>query len=195
MNRKVIIIGAGGHGRVIGDIVHANGDKFLGFIDDDLCKNVLGSISDYDKYSDAEFIIGIGNAEIREKISDIPVKWYTAIHPSAIVPPTAVIEEGTAVMPNSVINADSTIGRHSIINSSAVVEHDNKIDDFVHIYVGAKLGGNVSIGKKTWVGIGATVINNISICENCMIGAGAVVVRSIDERGKYVGVQARAIIS
>lgn len=191
---NVIIIGASGHGHVVEDIVNAAGDKFLGYLDDDKSKkNVLGSIDDCDKFNDAEFIIAIGDPVTRERISTKNLKWYTAIHPSAIISNDSKIDEGTVVMPNVVINSGARIGKHCIVNTSAVIEHDNLINDFVHISVGAKLGGNVSIGKKTWIGIGATVINNISISDNCMIGAGAVVVNDIDKFGTYVGLPARLI--
>lgn len=191
MNKNVIIIGASGYGQVVADIVRANGDEVLGFLDDDNNKKTLGKVADYFKYPDAEFVIGIGNGSAREKISALPLKWYLAVHPSAIISPSVQIGEGTVVMPNAVINANSQVGRHCIINSGAIVEHDNVVADYAHISVGAKLGGTVAIGKRTWVGIGATVINNISICENCMIGAGAVVVKNIKEEGTYVGVPAR----
>ena len=74
-----------------------------------------------------------------------------------------------------------------------MAEHDNRIGNFSHISVGAKLGGNVTIGAHTWVGIGSTVSNNITICDRCMIGAGAVVINDIKESGTYVGVPARKI--
>ena len=72
-----------------------------------------------------------------------------------------------------------------------MVEHDNVIEDFVHVSVGVKLGGTVHVGKKTWIGLGSCINNNINICSNCVIGAGAVVVRDIDEQGIYVGVPAK----
>lgn len=190
MNRKVIIIGASGHGKVIADIIRANGDEVLGFLDDDRSKETLGSVADWGKYKGTGFVIGIGNAEIREKISKLPCRWYTAIHPTAIISPEASIGEGTVVMPNAVVNCGTVIGKHCIINSGAIVEHDNAIADYVHVSVGAKLGGTVNIGKATWIGIGAVVSNNISICGGCMIGAGTVVVKSIEESGTYVGVPA-----
>lgn len=189
--KKIIIIGAGGHGNVIADIVRANGDEVVGFLDDDSSKNVLGDISQYRDYLDAEFIIGIGNPDVRERLSKLPLKWHTAIHPSAVISPTARIGCGTVVMPNAIVNAKAIIGNHCIINSSAVVEHDNVIEDYAHISVGTKLGGAVRIGRSTWVGIGATVINNVSIGSECMIGAGAVVVDNISEKGLYFGVPAR----
>lgn len=203
MNKSVIIIGAGGHGKVIADIVRASGDILLGFLDDGHSPSdsvagipVLGGVCDYEKHRDAEFIIAIGNAAVREKIASsmIGVKWYTAIHPTAVLSTIETkIGEGSAIMANAVVNPCARVGKHCIINTSAVVEHNNNINDYAHISVGAKLAGTVTIGKGTWVGIGATVSNNITVCNDCMIGAGAVVVKDIAESGTYVGVPARKI--
>lgn len=195
MNKTVVVVGASGHGRVIADIVKACNDTLLGFLDDDCSKETLGTISEWKMYKDSEFIIGIGDSETREKISQMMngVKWYTAIHPSAIVSPSVKIGEGVAIMPNAVINACAEIGKQSIINSGAIVEHDNQIGDYSHISVGAKLGGTVNIGNHTWVGIGAVVNNNVTVCNKCVIGAGAVVVKNVDEAGIYIGVPARLI--
>ena len=197
----VIIIGAGGHARVIADIVRCRGDRLLGFLDDHAVSGsgaipVLGTAKDYVNYPDACFIIGIGNAAVRRKIAESMegVNWYTAIHPSAVVSQMEVsIGPGTAVMAGAVINPGAKIGAQCIINSAAVVEHDNVIGDLTHISVCAKLAGTVTVGPDSWVGIGATVSNNLSICGGCMIGAGAVVVKSITEPGTYVGVPARRI--
>lgn len=192
--KKVVVLGASGHAHVIADIIIACGDKVEAFLDDNTSiEGVFGSILEYEKYIDSEFIIGIGNAEIRKKLSDLPVKWYTAIHPSAVVSPKATIGEGTVVMPNAVINAGAVIGKHAIINTAAVVEHDNIISDYVHISVGAKIGGTVHVGESTWVGIGATVNNNMKICGGCIIGAGAVVVKDIVEVGTYIGIPAKKL--
>ena len=89
------------------------------------------------------------------------------------------------------VNPGAVIGEHCIVNTGSIVEHDNQIENYVHISVGAKLAGTVTIGENTWVGIGAVVINNLTVCGDCMIGAGAVVVRNITESGTYVGVPAR----
>lgn len=199
MNRNVIIIGASGHGKVIADIILSSGDNVVGFLDDNpevkefIGFPVLGKLEDYSKYPEAEFIIAIGNADIRERIAEKMkgVRFYTAVHPSAVISSIdTVIGEGTAIMANTVVNAGSTVGRHCIINTSAVVEHDNTIEDFAHISVGAHLAGTVHIGRKTWIGVGATVKNNISICSDCMIGAGTVVISNINEKGTYIGVPA-----
>lgn len=190
--KNIVILGASGHAKVIADIVAANGDRVVAFLDDAPQKN-CPPIQDYANYPDCEFIIGIGNAMVREKLSFLPLRWYTAIHPSAVISPTAHIGIGSVVMPNAVINAGAKIGKHCIVNTGAIIEHECSIADFSHVSVGAKLGGAVKIGKGTWVGIGASVSNNICICEGCMIGAGAVVVKDITEKGTYVGVPAKRI--
>lgn len=203
MNEQVIVIGASGHGKVVADIVRRSGNTLLGFLDDNETLSpeiagipVLGKVADYAKYPDVSFVIGIGNSAIREKIVRQldGVRWYTAIHPFAVISALETqIGVGSVIMANAVINPSAYIGAHCIINTSAVVEHDNHIGDFTHISVGAKLGGAVSIGAYAWVGIGATVSNNVSICDHCIIGAGAVVICDIKESGTYVGVPARKI--
>lgn len=204
MNRSVVIIGASGHGKVVADIIERSGDRVIGFLDDNTSLPekfvgfpVLGMIDDYRKYKDAKFVVAIGNAVIREKIVNKlnDVTWYTAIHPSAVISTLGTeIREGTVIMANAVVNAGAVIGKHCIINTCAVVEHDNRLADYVHVSVGAKLAGTVSVGKSTWIGIGTSVSNNLSICADCMIGAGAVVVKNIDEAGTYVGVPAKQIL-
>lgn len=201
--KDVIVIGGRGHAKVVADIVLSRGDRVLGFLDDDkdlpaLINNIplLGPVSDFVKYPDACFVIGIGNCVIRRKISKMMqgVQWYTAVHPNALVSPMdTAIGEGTVVAAGAVINPGAKIGDHCIINTTAVVEHDDQIGHFAHISVGAKLAGTVTIGDGTWVGIGAVVSNNLAVCGDCMIGAGAVVVHSIDAPGTYVGVPARRI--
>ena len=205
LKKSVIIIGASGHGKVVADIVQKSGDRVVGFLDDNLNIGfsfinfpVLGTVDNYVKYkkNDIEYVIAIGNAEIRERIAQklFGVHWYTAIHPTAVISDIDTeVDDGTVVMANAVINTGSRIGKHCIINSGAVVEHDNHIADFVHISVGAKLAGTVNIGKRSWIGIGATISNNVNICADCIIGAGAVVIKNIEEVGTYVGVPAKRI--
>lgn len=199
MSESVVIIGAGGHGKVIADIVTASGDEVKGFLDDGKVKDsdilefkVLGKLQDYVNYKDCSFVIAIGNPEVREKIAEsLSVNWYTAVHPKAVVSKLGTkIGEGTVVMANAVINPDAEIGKHCIINTAAVVEHDNMLEDYVHLSPNAALAGTVKIGKSTHIGAGATVINNINITNNCIVGAGAVVVKNLSESGTYIGIPA-----
>lgn len=198
MSEQVIVIGGGGHAKVVIDCILSAGDRVVGVLDDGLDIGnivlnipVLGKIEDYIKYTDKQFIIAIGSNVVRRRIAEnMKVKWYTAVHPRSVVSQYADIGAGTVVMPNAVINAGTSVGEHCIINTGAAVEHDNQLEDYVHISPAASLGGTVSIGKETHIGIGATVKNNIHICDSCIIGAGAVVVKSITESGTYVGIPA-----
>lgn len=204
MHKKVVIIGAGGHAKVIADIVIKSQDILLGFLDDNLEKGkkvicdyyVLGKIQEALKLKKQdetiEFVIAIGNNEIRKEISNkYKLNYYTAIHPSAQIGLETTIEEGTVIMANVCINPSAKIGKHCIINTGAIIEHDNIIEDYVHISPNVSLGGTVKVGENTHVGIGTTVKNKIEICSNCTIGAGAVVVKNIIEAGTYVGVPAK----
>lgn len=200
MSKNVVVIGASGHGKVIADIIIKSGDKVVGFLDDGVGKGnlvagieVLGKTEDYIIFKDCEFIIAIGNPNVRKRIAnDLPVKWYTAIHPNAVASSLDVkIGEGTVVMANAVINSSAKIGKHCIINTGAIVEHDNYIGDYVHLSPNATLAGTVTVGEMTHIGVGACVKNNINIAPNCTIGAGTVVVKDISESGTYIGVPAR----
>lgn len=195
MPEQVIIIGASGHGKVVADIVRACGDAVVGFLDDDAEKeNVLGPVRSAANYPDCRFVIAIGSNAVRKAIAaSLSVCWYTAVHPTAVISPTAVLGEGTVVMANAVVNAQAEIGAHCIVNTAAVVEHENILADFVHVSPGAALGGNVRVGEGTHIGIGACVRNNTSICGGCTIGAGAAVVKNIGELGTYAGVPARRL--
>ena len=192
--KEVVIIGAGGHGKVVADIVRANDDLVVGFLDDaGKGEKIIGKVSDCVNFSDKYFIIGIGNNSVRKKIAESypNLMWYTAIHPSAVVSETAKIEEGAVVGAKAVINADASVGRHSIINTAAVIEHDNTIGDFCHISPGAILCGTVKVGECTHIGAGAVVKNNISIGDNITVGIGAAVVKNLTAEGVYAGVPAK----
>lgn len=203
MNENVIIIGASGHGKVIADIVRGCGDCVFGFLDDDKEKvgksfygaAVLGTGVAYAAYADeCSFIIAIGNNAIRRRLAEsMRCRWYTAIHPTAVLSASAMLGEGSCVMANAVINADAAVGAHTIINTGAVVEHDCHIGCFSHLSPHATVCGLASVGDGTWLGAGSTVINCLSVCADVMVGAGATVVKSIDAPGTYVGVPARRI--
>lgn len=198
--RKIAIIGASGHGKVVADIARRNDYKEIVFLDDNdsihECGGylVIGKSFEAGKI-DADVIIGIGNAAVRKQIQEsIPdEKVVTLIHPDAVVAEDVVIGKGTVVMAGAVINPGVRIGKGCIINTCSSVDHDCVVGDYVHIAVGSHLCGTVTVGAGTWIGAGATVSNNVSICSDCMIGAGTVIVNDIKESGTYVGVPARRI--
>lgn len=205
MPKDVIIIGAGGHAKVIADIITKSNDNLIGFLDDNLSlqgnqiyldKKVIGTTKDIDKYKEYYFVIGIGNNSTRENIAtNHDLKWYTAIHPSAIIANEVSIEEGSVIMAGAIINTGTKIGKHCIINTKSSIDHDNIIEDYVHISPGATLAGTVHIKEKTWVCAGTTIINNIKIAKNNIIGAGSVVIKDIsEENGTYIGVPAKVLM-
>lgn len=197
--KKLIIIGASGHGEVVADVAKKLGYTDIVFLDDDASKtefagySVTGAASDTDKYPNTDIFVAIGNAGIRERIQGGAANIVTLIHPNAVIAENVKIGKGSVVMAGAVINPGVVIGDGCIINTCSSVDHDCRIGNYVHVSVGAHVAGTVSIGDRTWIGAGATVSNNIHICEECTIGAGAVVVKDIDEKGTYAGVPAMRI--
>lgn len=195
MNR-LIIVGAGGHGKVIADNAIKNGYTDISFVDDnttDSCMgfHIVGTCADIERFNDGntDFIIGIGNNAVRAIIAKShEVNWVSLIHPSAQIATNVSIGKGTVIMAGAVVNACAIIGKHCIINTSAIVEHDNIIGDYVHISPGVKLSGTVTIGERTWIGTGTSVINNIDICEEVIVGVGSVVIKDIKNKGTYFGI-------
>jgi sugar O-acyltransferase (sialic acid O-acetyltransferase NeuD family) len=199
MFKPLIIIGAGGHGKVVLDAALKAGFTVSGFLDDVPIESEingikhLGMVSDVKKYAKSHsFICSIGDNSIRrDVVSFEDVEWATIIHPSVQIGIEVEIGLGTIVMATAIINISTQIGSHCIVNTGAVVEHDCIVSDFVHISPNATLCGGVNIGEKTWIGAGAIVKNDLSICENVIIGCGAVVLKDITEKGTYIGVPAR----
>lgn len=201
MSERIIIIGGGGHAKVVIDCILSAGDLVVGILDDALEVGsevlglpVLGKVDEWQDYKDHKFVVAIGNNEIRRAISErISADFYTAIHPTATLSRFATVGAGSVVMPRAVINAGASVGNHCIVNTSAVIEHDCVVSDFAHISPSAALAGNVRIGEGTHIGIGASVRNNITVCPGVTVGAGATVVKNITEMGTYAGVPARRI--
>lgn len=198
--RRVIIIGAGGHGKVVADIVKCRGDEVIGYLDDKSQDElpefkIIGTTHDVGKFDDVWYFPAIGNATIRENIfkQNSDIQWYTAIHPAAVIADDIFIGRGTCIMANVVINPGATIGAGCILNTASTIDHDCIISDFVHLSPGVHISGTVAVGEKTWVGIGACIVNNVTICANCVIGAGAVVICNLTIQGTYVGVPAKRI--
>ncbi len=202
-NRQIVIVGAGGHGRVVRDIASLCGYEKILFLDDSHpCRQkgvvTSGKVADFAAYvENSDFIVAIGNKEAREKIFAIleeqGANMVSLVHPNAAIGTDVVIERGTVVMAGAVVNTGTVIGKGVIVNTAASIDHDCSVGDFSHVSVGSHLCGTVSVGSGAWIGAGATVINNISICKNAFVGAGAVVVKDIEEAETYVGVPARRI--
>ena len=203
---SIVIIGQGGHSKVIADLIHFNGDhSIIGYFDDRyedfmiedniFYGPVTTSIELLNFFDEVKFVIAIGDNKVRQKIvrklglsND---HYISLIHNSAIVSPSVRVGHGTVIMANTVIQADTEIGHHSIINTKSVIEHDNQIGDFVHVCPNATLTGTVHLEDGVQVGAGATVIPNIAIGEWAIIGAGASVINNIPANSTAVGIPAK----
>jgi len=203
--RRLLIIGASGHGRVVAEIAQKT-DRWhqVCFLDDDSSKSIslgieiIGQTADAFSYiSESDLFVAIGNNGVRENLHNrleaVGANIPTLIHPDAVIGSRVEIGTGTAVMAGAIINCCSKIGKGCIINTGSTLDHDNVLADFVHISPGAHLAGTVTVGTRTWLGIGSIVSNNIKIACDCIVGAGSVVVKDISEVGVYVGNPARRI--
>lgn len=203
--KKIVLIGNGGHSKVIQAMIHRTNGYLLRGILDDAIENYheknnifYDNIENLSKYkSEYLLVIAIGDNYIRHSIvkdNNLKDENFTSIiDANAIIPPDVIIGRGTVIMPGVVVNPGSTIGKHSIVNTRAVVEHDNILGDFVHISPSATLAGTVTIKDFVHIGSGATVIPNRTINQNSVISAGAVVTKDIEENSLAVGVPAKIV--
>lgn len=206
--RLIAICGAGGHGRVVADIVarSAGTRRVRGFLDDrpELAGRriagypVIGRIQDALRGgADFELILGIGSNRSRERLARIAkqagFRFATAVHPSAQIGADVVIGPGSVVMANAAVNVGARIGMHVIVNTGATVDHDCEIEDFVHVSPGAHLAGGVAVGRGAHVGIGACAIPGVRIGPWSVVGAGATVINDVPEGATVVGTPAAPI--
>ena len=197
---KLGIIGAGGHGKVVGDIaLSLNYNQIFYFDDINKSKEIkflgdyAGKINKINEYKAIPFIIAIGDNNKRKDIFfELIKKEYkiiSLIHPSSFVSKYAKIGKGTAVMPKTVINASTKISNSCIINTSSSIDHDCSINSFCHICPGVNIAGGVKIGKMSFIGIGSKIIQNIRIGSNVTIGAGTILYKDISSNTKYYNSQ------
>jgi len=203
MNKKVYIIGAGGHGEVIWDTLEEMGISPEGFLDDAYPeitsvsgKPVLGKVS-LVKELEGLFVVAIGDNLIRRnivsKLNFPDEKYFTVIHPTVFVSKNVKIGAGSMLIAHCVVNTGSIVGRHVILNTSASLDHHNIVEDFVHIAPGVHTGGNVHIKEGAFIGLGASIIPNITISKWSVVGAGSVVIEDVPDYVTVVGVPAKII--
>lgn len=190
------LYGAGGHAKVISEILEAQGMDVDGFIDDNAAlTEFMGHRVRHSAQDIKTVLVSIGNNKVREKVAAAlarqGVTFGMAVHPDAVISPTAGLGEGTAIMAGVVVNSCARVGRHCILNTGCSVDHDCRIDDFVHISPHATLCGAVMVGEGSWIGAGSVVIPGIRIGRHCVVGAGSVVVRDIPDGAVAYGNPAR----
>ncbi|TWK67415.1 acetyltransferase [Bacillus licheniformis] len=206
--QNVVIIGAGGHGKVVRELVKERPDTELAGILDDRYAELHVENGLYRGPSaaaeelawlhpDAKFVLAVGQNSIRQQLYErigLPLDRYAVlIHPSAVVSGSARIQNGAVVMASSVIQADADVGIHAIVNTGAIVEHDNRIGDYVHLSPGTVLTGGVTVMEGAHLGAGTAVIPGKTVGRWSVTGAGAAVIHDIPDNCTAVGVPARMI--
>ena len=196
---NIIIIGAGGHSKVIIDIIRELGNySIVGIYDDNKTGyfsgiKIIGKIAEIDNKKNEYFIIGIGNDKIRKNIAEEynQLKWATLIHPKTIIAKTAIIKEGSVVCAGAIIQTEVEVGKHCIINTNCSIDHESTIGDYCSICPSSTICGQVKVGESSFIGANSTIIQIIEIGKECIIGAGSVVIRNIPNNSKAVGNPAR----
>ena len=204
-NPPAILLGAGGHAKVVLDLLRDVGFEILGVCDPQLASEhtdqwlglpVLGDDSAVDRYAPDAVLLanGLGSLpgnSLRRRVNDkFTQKGYcfaTLVHSSAIVGSDVKLGSGTQIMAGVIIQAATLIGDDTILNTGARVDHDGEIGDHVHIAPGAVLSGNVSVGNSCHIGPGATVIQGVEIGAGAIIGAGTVVLSNVPPWHKVLG--------
>lgn len=203
--KKLVIVGGGGHGRVVLDTARAAGLDTLGFVDSSRQRSeelngrpVIGGmdlLSDRELLNSAQFLVAIGDQSVRRRLSlEINAaggQLATVIHPSSIISPTVRVGDGTVIVAGAIVNANASIGRFCILNTACSIDHDNTLMDGVQISPGVRSAGNVTFEEDVFVGIGASIIPGIRIGRNAIVGAGSVVVRDVKPDILVVGNPAR----
>ena len=203
MTDEIVVYGAGGHGKVVAEILVTSSRAVTGFIDDSLALSggkIIGlPVFPADEWlrshAGASVALGIGDNHARERASCLIQKrshqLISAIHPAAIVSRSARLGAGVVIMAGAVLNADCELEDGVIVNSGAIVEHDVRIGCYAHLSPGSAVGGAAQIGALSHIGMGAMILPTKRIGESCIIGAGAVVVEDIPDNQVAYGVPAR----
>ncbi|MCL2402730.1 MAG: acetyltransferase [Coriobacteriia bacterium] len=203
---SLLIIGAGGHGRVVASVALAAGIEVFAFVDSNPPAETINNIPVYEsleialahnEFENPQFIIAIGDNKIRA--IEYSHAMAAGLQPVSIIHPTAVVSESAYVAPGSflaaqvVVNPDASVGENVIVNTAAIIEHDCVIGSHGFIAPGAILCGNVRVGAYAFVSANATLVPNVRVGEHVLIAAGAVVTKNYPDEVRLMGVPARNV--
>ena len=201
--RHVVVLGAGGQGKVVIDSLRQARKDVIAVFDDTPAKwgttfrgvPVHGAIEELTRFECFFGIIALGDNAARRRIAtSLPnAQWVSVIHPASVIAEGVVIGAGTVVAAGVVLQPDVCIGRHCIINTCAFLDHDTVVSDYAHLAPGARVGGRVVIGDEVDVGMGACLVSGVVIGQGSVVGAGALVLKDVDEGTVVYGVPARFV--
>jgi len=201
------VYGAGGHGKVVADLLVSRGQKeFAGFVDDR--EELWGSmVMGFAVLGGGEWLqseagsariaiaLGVGDNMSRHSIAESCAHWgaeiLTLVHPRAAVSRAARVGRGSVLMANATVNVDAVVGDGVIVNSGALVEHDVEVGEYAHVAPNAAMGGGSSLGGFSHLGIGASVLPCVHIGAHSVVGAGAVVVKNLPDEVVAIGIPAK----
>lgn len=199
--KKNIVIGSGGHSKVIIDILKRNNQKIYGIVSDDPKKklanksNFLGKLKSLFNLKDKNsynIYIGIGDSGIRKKIyfelKKFNFNFPPLVCPTAILSNDCKIGNGSFVNSGCILNTHCSVGIFSIINTGSTIDHETKIGNFSTICPGVNIAGQVKIGNNSFVGTGSVINNNLKLTSNLIVGSGSVVIKSLLKSGTAVGI-------
>lgn len=188
--RPLMIVGYGGHGRVVADIAKASGVPVGGILDDDPAAagadlRIGGSTrSEIPRHvATHRYVVAIGATATRREFAEMILaaggELATLIHPTAIIAPDVTIGVGTVVMAGAIVNIGTRIGQFAVVNTGAILDHDNTVEDNVHISPGCSLAGTVTCRRDVFIGTGASIIPHVVIGEGAIVAAGATVTKPV----------------
>jgi len=198
----IVVIGAGGHAKVIVAALIAAKRKVIVVLDDNpdlwghrlLGVPIRGPVAKIENKVRLRAVLAIGDNRVRKRLAqEIDAEWVPVIHPHSYVDSSARTGPGCIVCAGAVVQPDVTIGAHAIINTSSSVDHDCFIDDFAHVGPGVHLPGNVSLMSCAFMGTGSSSVPGITVAENTVVGAGSVVTADLPSNVVAVGNPARII--
>ncbi len=207
MSLPHILVGGGGHARVLLELLRLREQHVLGVTEQDLSS--FTGLADLPTLGGDDIILGhppdsvllvncLGSVastrarrQLYERFSDLGYRFATLVHPSAWVSPSAVLGQGAQVMAGAIIQVGVVIGDNVIINTGAIVDHDSAVGGHAHICPGVVLSGGVEVGVGAHVGVGARVIQGLGIGSNALVAAGAVVIRDVTDGATVQGIPAR----
>jgi sugar O-acyltransferase (sialic acid O-acetyltransferase NeuD family) len=200
--RSFVVIGSGGHAKVVIATIEACGDTVRHILDDDprtwtttvLGYPVKGPIGDDLIHADCVAVVAIGtNRARRHVVSRLQTRFASVVHPSAIVHRSVTIGDGAVIFAGAIVQPDTTIGAHSIVNTAASIDHDGQVGAFSHVAPGVHLAGSVRIGEGALVGVGASIIVGMTVGAWAIVGAGSVVIRPVEQGVTVAGCPARPL--
>jgi sugar O-acyltransferase (sialic acid O-acetyltransferase NeuD family) len=201
-SKTVVVIGAGGHAKVVISTLQAAGYVVTDVFDDNHAKwgasvlnvPVSGGLSEMAQSGLRRAVIAIGDNHIRERLArEINMEWVSVSHPQSYVHSSVKLGEGSVVFAGAIIQPDTVVGAHAIINTAATIDHDCALGDFVHLAPGVRLAGGVQVARGAFLGAGTVVIPSRRIGEWAVVGAGGVVVKDILDGVTAVGIPARPL--